>query len=312
MRKFVEKVVFFLVILVPILIMGIYLSHLEGWREYFCRITDSNNYIESSVNGSDEIKPFIWKVREQNNTEILVIGDSICHQMFENISENNGDITYAASNAAITMAGQYILAKEYLDNHANAKEIYLIVHPTSLKRTFDTTYGYQYIIIPFSETNTLMDLDKGTVDICKTVYGDVFLEPEVVNIIDKSGMNRKLYLNLLKKYGKSYEEKMPFEIADEYISKIYGLCEERNVKFYLVSSPVSAELQMTCEELEKEYTESWMSKICPDYFKNIVYYPAEQSEDGFHFSGEYKSQEYLNRLIKQIFDDYSLVDAIEF
>lgn len=312
MKRFIKKLAIFVCILTPILMIEIYLSHLDEWRDYFTRITNSSDYVNSFFNGSDEIKPFISEVQEQNDTETLVLGDSICHQMFENLSEINEDITFAGSNAAITMAGQYILAKEYLNNHTNAKEIYLMVHPTSLKRTFDTSYGYQYIIMPFSETDTLKALDKDTIDICKEVYGNLFLEPNIVFMINKSGMNRKIYLNMLQKYGESYEEKVPYEIADQYIRKIYEMCEERGVNLYLLASPVSDGLYTTCEQLEKEYQESWMKEHYPNFFKEITYYPAEQAEDGFHFSGEYEKQEYFNELIKKVFEGTPLMEKVKF
>lgn len=312
MKKFIKNVIIYTCILLVIMITVIYLSHLDGWREYFNRITDSGGYIESFVNGSDEIKPFIQKVQERDENEILILGDSICHQMFEDLIGFNEDITMAGSNAAITMAGQYILAKEYLENHENAKEIYLMVHPTSLKRTFDTVYGYQYIIMPFSETDTLKALDEDTIAICKEVYGSVFLKPDIVYMINKSGMNRKLYLNLLKTYGTNYEEKVSFEMADKYISKIYELCKEHNVKLHFLATPVSEVLDGTCEELEKEYQNTWMKQYYPEYFENIIFVPAEQVQDGFHFSGEYKNQEYYNELLKKIFGNTELINKIRF
>lgn len=307
MKYFIKKLVIFVSILVLISFGAVYLSHLDSWRDYFARITDSSGYLDAFVNGSDEIKPYILKVQEQDSTEVLILGDSICHQMFEDIKELNQGITIAASNAAITMAGQYILAKEYLENHANAKEIYLVVHPTSLKRTFDTSYGYQYIIMPFSETETIDALEEETISICEEVYGKIFLNPKVVYMINKSGMNRKLYLNMLQKYGKSYEEKESFEIADIYISKIYEMCKEQGVAFYLLSTPVSEGLISTCEELEEEYRGSWMEGRYPDYFSSISYFNQEQAKDFFHFSGKYEEQEYLNEKIKEVFKETSLI-----
>lgn len=310
MKYFIKKLVIFVSILVLISFGAVYLSHLDSWRDYFARITDSSGYLDAFVNGSDEIKPYILKVQEQDSTEVLILGDSICHQMFEDIKELNQGITIAASNAAITMAGQYILAKEYLENHANAKEIYLVVHPTSLKRTFDTSYGYQYIIMPFSETGTLDALEEETIGICEEVYGKLFLNPKVVYMINKSGMNRKLYLNMLQKYGTSYEETEKFEIANQYISKIYEMCEEQDVEFYLLSTPVSEDLISTCEELEKEYEGTWLEEKYPDYFRNINYFPKEQAADLFHFSGEYEEQEYLNEKIVQTFKETTLLEKI--
>lgn len=312
MKSFIKKLVIFISILTVIALGCVYLSHLDEWREYFIGITDSSGYIESYVNGSDEIKPFILEVQEQNDTEVLILGDSICHQMFEKIKDINEDITIAASNAAITMAGQYILAKEYLDNHPNAKEIYLVVHPTSMKRTFDTSYGYQYIVMPFSETGTIEALGEETLNVFKDVYGEIFMNPKVVYMINKSGMNRKLYLNMLQKYGESYEEKESFEIANKYISKIHELCDERNVKLYLLSTPVSEALYATCHELKEEYTGTWLEECYPQYFDNISYFPAEQAADYFHFSGEYEEQEYLNEKIEDIFKNTFVLQKINF
>ncbi len=80
--------------------------------------------------------------------------------MFRRLQKYNEDISIIGSNGAITLAGQYILAEEYLRNHPDATDLYLILLPESLTRTFDTSYGYQYAVMSFAETGTLQLLMK--------------------------------------------------------------------------------------------------------------------------------------------------------
>lgn len=310
MKKFYINLVVFFAILIIALAGLDYLSMLEETRTFIAELTDSTDYFIN--NGSAEIKPYIARAQTQDGTTKLIIGDSVCRQMFLGLQEYNSDFTIIGSNGAITVAGQYILAKEYLDNHPEATDVFLILLPESLGRTFDTTYGYQYTVMPFAETNTLGELDKNTLDIMASVYGDVFLNPRVVTAIDLSGINRKLYLNLLRDNATGYTLSNYFEIADQYVVKISDLCKERGVNFHLYPCPVSEIKKEEIDSLEEAFAESEIYRLNPNYLNMVYYYSADQAADGTHFSGDYANQKCYNEKIMSIFVDRELLEMLKF
>lgn len=314
MRKFVVKSFAFLVVLI-VLFLGIEaLSVSDEYRFVIARLTNSEQYIQVNT-GSDEIKPYIQKVQEKNDYTKLIIGDSVCHQMYAYLQEYNDDVCIAGTNAGITMAGQYIIAEQFLENHENATDIYLIVIPGSLRQTFDTNYGYQYTVMPFAETDTLQLLDDNTIEQMESVYGKLFMKKEIVWLIDRSAINRKLYLNEIKKIAKLRDEGYVSDAAIQYIDKLKKLCEEKGVELHLYPGPVrdTEDMHDYVENLFRgEYEESVLFKHYPEYVNGIWYYPEEQFRDGVHFGGEWANQEAYNEKIKEMYRGTELVESLLF
>ncbi len=307
MKAFYKKVCIFIMVF-SLLCVGVeYMSIKEPGRTFIARITDSETYI--GKNGPDEIRAYIEQVRTEDNTTKLIIGDSVCHQMFNGLKEYNNDISIVGSNGAVTMAGQYILAEQYLEHHPDATDVFLIVLPASLYRSFDTRFGYQYTVMPFVETDTLKLLDENTIEIMQSVYGSFFMQPKIVDLIDRSSINRKVYLNELRKRSEGYSADL--ELAEQYISKIYALCEERGVQFYLYSCPVSEKKQESIKNKMDQYEQSELYNYFPDFLKDVHYFPDEQFGDGTHFSGDYNTQESFNEKIQEMFTDTRLLQVLK-
>lgn len=298
MKILIKKGIIFLLLFISCLVAAEYLSIKDEWRYFFAEITDSKAYIEGNV-GSDEIIPYIRKVQKQDETRELILGDSVCYQLMNGLQTYNEDKCIVGSNGAITMAGQYILCDEYLSNHHDITDVYLFVLPESLQRTFDTKWGYQYTVLPFALTDTLDKLDSNTLSIMSNVYGKWFLRKDIAYLIDSSAINRKIYLNLLKEYGSSYVQPGGYDLADQYIHKMFELCEKKNVSFHLCPCPVSDYKKETIREQEKSYQNTWLSTVFPEYFDSIYYIPDEWTRDHTHLGGEYANQETYNQIIDE-------------
>lgn len=311
MKKFYINVFSFLVLMVMLLAGFDYLSMRDDTRMLIAEWTDSTAFV-SENNVTDEIKNYIYKAQTEDGTTKLIVGDSVCRQLFAGLQEANEDFTIIGSNGAITVAGQYILMKEYLEHHPEATDVFLIILPESLERTYDTTWGYQYGVMPFVETNTLRWLDENTLNIISSTYGEFFLNPQVVNRIRLSGINKKIYLNLLRKRSAGYRLTDYFELANQYICKMDELCKERNVNFHLYPCPVSESKKEDMEELIPQFMESEIYPINPSFFEQIYYFPAEQAADGAHFSGDYANQECYNDIISVAFDGDELLEMLGF
>ena len=107
---------FGIIALVVLICVGIDLLSMRGYtRDLIARLTDSEEYFEN--NGPEIINPIIRKAQIEDGTTVLILGDSVAHQIFDGLSDANEDVAILPSNAAVTMAGQYVIAKEYLDHH---------------------------------------------------------------------------------------------------------------------------------------------------------------------------------------------------
>lgn len=314
MKKFYGKVLFFILLLV-IGVIGIeYASMQDSSRQFIAKVTNSEQYITGNV-GSDEIKPYIFEAQKNSSYTKLIVGDSVCHQMYHGLQEYNEDICMLGSNAAITMAGQYILVEEFLKNHENVTDVYLIIIPTSLKTTFDTTWGYQYTAMPFVETNTIQLLEEKTIAQMEDVYGKFFMKAEVVSAMNRSAVNRKIYLNELQKHVVVDNEKEISEVSLTYIEKMKLLCDKKGVKFHLYAGPVAdtgEKHELVEVRLKEEYENSVLKKYFPEYLNEIVFYPEEQFTDGIHFGGKWKKQEEYNKKIKEMYEGTELLEQLHF
>ena len=310
MKKLYKKLFIFISIFALMILACLKLSTREPYRTWAAQLTDSNSFITGNV-GSDEIKPYINKVRSEDGTTRLIVGDSVCRQLFVGLQQYNKDIAIVGSNAAITMAGQYILVSEYIANHENATDVYLILLPDTLCRTFDTKWGYQYTVMPFVETDTLQLLDEKTIASMESVYGKFFMKEPVVTAIDKSGVNRKLYLNILKDISDGYEQESKFEIAELYINKMYEICQKNGVKLHLYACPMPETRQEEMKTFREQYKETTLYDIFPDFLENLTYFPPEEAADGVHFSGDYANQSCYNEKIDQMLSDKELGQIIK-
>ena len=296
MKKFFGKGILFVWIICFLCAVFVFMSMREPYRTVIARWTGSEEFM-----GDSEILPYFEQVRTVDRTTQLVIGDSICRQMFSGLSEYNPQMSIQATNAAFMITGQYLLAEEYLKMHPEATDIFLVMHPLAITRTFDTEWSYRYAVMTYVETDTIGYLDGNTLDDMASVYGRFFMKKEVVNVIENSPMMRKLYLSYININREEYVQSSPFEIADQYVKKLYDLCEENGVTLHIYASPVSETFRERTKELEKEYGTTWMSNRYPDFFHDILYYPDEWSEDTSHFSGEHAERDELDRIIEMAY-----------
>lgn len=306
MRKFLLKGFLFVAIIFCICTFILFLSVKEPTRTIFAGWTESETFMDSN-----EMLPYFERAVKQDGTTQLVIGDSICRQMFSGLSEYNPQTSILATNAALMITGQYLLAEEYLKSHPEATDVFLVMHPLTITRTFDTEWGYRYAAMTYVETDTLRFLDENTVEAMESVYGSFFMRKNVVRLIEDSPVCRKLYLSYINFNGEDYVQDSFFEIADQYIKKLYDLCEENGAELHLYSSPVSEYYREQMEELSVEYGETWMSSQYPDYFDDILYYPSEWTEDMSHFSGEYAERGRLNEIIERAYEETELLEKLK-
>lgn len=303
MKQFIVKAFFFIFIFC-LLIIGLDLISARNtdFSEFLGKLTNSSEYSRYNGNtGTTEIIPVIEQVQQKDSYTKLIIGDSVCYQLFNDLQPANDEYCIAGTNRAITLTGQYILTEEFLANHPNATDVYLILIPDTFDAYFDTTFGYRYAVMPFVLTDTFSLLDQNTIEAAEKTYGKLFIRKNIINLIDYSCVNRKLYFNYVKEYVEAPENEI--EIASkqavQYLSKINSLCQEHNVTFHLLPGPIadSKERHEQLNRQENTFRQNNLEDVASQYFENISFYPEGQFRDGTHLGGDYAARDAINQKI---------------
>ena len=307
MKKFYSRLLCFIFIAALLLAFVDYLSiYGNVSKSYIEKLTRSEEYDQWS-DGIEEIVPAIHLAQTEDGTTKLILGDSVCRQMINGLQEQNPDFKILGTNAAISVAGQYILAKEYLDYHSDATDVYLVLMPRSMGKTYDNSLGYPYAVMPFSMTDTLDDLDEDTIKTIRKTYGGLFVNKKAVEWIHQSALNKKIYFNFIEQTPLEYKPSEFLELANQYIPKMAELCESKGVTFHLVPCPITDQFEEELEGIREEYVLSPIYQIAPSFIDDAIHFPSEQTSDGIHFTGEYENQEYYNTFLEQMWPDESLV-----
>lgn len=243
-------------------------------------------------------------MKESDNYTKLILGDSVCRQIYNPLQDINEEYCIMGTNRAITLAGQYLLAKEFIENRDNVTDIYLVVTLDSFDAYYDKTFGYQYAIMPFVATDLFQELEDETILTAEKSYGKLFLNKTVVNLIDYSEINRKIYLNMVKQYAPISEE-LESHVSEQaicYIQNINQMCEENGIVFHILPTPIKDNeyKHMQMARQQEEFNAAGLQDLVQEYYDCVQFYPEEQFRDEVHLGGEYVEQEALNQKIYDI------------
>lgn len=318
MKKFLFKSSIFISGLVGAIVLFVFVSSKsELFSNFFGKITNSSTYSREAVNGGpSEIIPAIDMVQKESGHTKLVLGDSVSFRLFSGLREANEEYLLLGTNQAIGMMGQYLLAEQFIENHDAVTDIYIVMIANSFNVDFSTKYGYQYAVMPFVEMDLFHKLDAETIKAAEEMYGKVFLTKEMVNIIDYSEMNRKIYLNLLYEYGKAPVSSGEYtsDIVIENMQRLMQLCEKNNINLHILPGPMpdTDQNKTFLIEQEEEFAQKGLKEVMKQYYECVTLYPVECFPDGIHPSGEYGTREKLNEMIMNIQEKSGEMDGIVF
>lgn len=300
MRKFWGKLLIFGIVYVSIIGGFMLMSASDRWRAPIAELTRSKEYTYENF-GPNEIIPYIERVQEKNGYTKLILGDSVCKQVFERFHDVNDDCCICGTNQAVSIAGQYILAKEFVENHADVTDIYLVIIMDSLTTTFNAQLGYQYSVMPFVETDTIINLDQDTQKEISDMYGAIFCKKPIVEFIHRSPLGMKLYLNLLSKKSELFpgkEQGLVSDISYYYLNKIKILCEKEGIQFHLLPGPHadSEDQHWRAEQVSREVEEEGDSLGLKEYLDRIEYFPETLFRDRVHFDGNKVNDDFYKEL----------------
>ena len=259
MRRFCLKTIVFMLVLV-VLICGILWipSTNDMLNQAFAFLTCSQDYERQSA----EIQVLKDVQGINNDYDKIMVGDSVCYMLFTRLQDVNDKYFLGGNTRPCTMATQYVLVKEFIDAHPDAKEVYIFLSKDSWESTIDIQCGYSYVVVPHTQAKTIDDLDQDTRDDMRNKFGSFLMNPVVVNAFDRSQTNRKLVLNGLSEwYDKVLGQDMSSQyvltenqispLSQKYFLKIVQLCAENNIQLHLLHDPV-ADTPEKHQEIEVE------------------------------------------------------------
>lgn len=318
MKRFTKKLIAFLGIFAVLLLTFDLLSATERFRGVFAALTDSSDYEEGAER---EVAAYLAKSRTPGSYTKLLVGDSVCAQMTEAFFDCNQQYCLVGNNRALTMAGEYLLVKEFLETHENVSEVWLMAGPDLLQTSIDATYSYSYVVLPFLQADLLGELDEETAEEMEETFGSFFLKKPVAELIAGSAVNRKLYLNYVKereeaaKKGKSGDDRTDgmSDLAECYLRKIYELCDMQGVACYLIPDPLAdtPARRKQVEQIRQDFETRGLDRLFPDYFSEITYYPADQFPDGIHFGRPYNTKEVYREKLRELYLDRGYLDGFQ-
>lgn len=310
MKQFLLRLAAFVLAALVLFAGVLVLSARQPFSEIFAKLTDSTDY---SASASEEIGAHIANVQADDGATALILGDSVCWQVFDPFSLCNTAYRIDGSNRAVTLAGQYLLAKSFLDSHPDATDVYLIITPDSFSAGFDAGYGYQYAAAPFAAAGLLDGLDETTRAELNAAYGAPFLTGTFARWADASPLVKKLYLNALEMLpAKESEGALP-AMAARNLQNLAALCEERGAAFHLLCAPLadSEPRRTSMAALEQAFRDAGLYDSYSTYFTQTPWYDSALfGEDGVHFDNATADMDFYAQVVGDIQAATGLLDGL--
>ena len=240
----------------------------------------------SLCSGYEDVSPAIEQVERKSEAHKLIIGDSVCKQIFTGLQADNPDYCIAGTYCTVGLSGQYILASEFLKTHPDATDIYLIMRPQSMSAQLDSQKAYMYAVAPFAVKGILEDLDEETIDDMRDMYWNYGIDKFSATLIVNSPMIAKVYLNKLQ--DEHFVENQPAngvsEISVFYLNKIKELCDDNQVDFHFLSVPVpdNVENHYMIDNIVEQTKESTVSQMIRNMCDTVIFCDENYFLDGQH------------------------------
>jgi len=239
--------------------------------------------LSKTLDFGPEVYIAITNSNKKTNDSTIILGDSVAHQIFksfDSIKDNFYDLT---TNQAVSMAGQYILIMNIINNNKNIKEIYLVYHPRSFSNNLYQIWTFDYFVKPFL-----------------TIKNKKYFSQLVLEKLNKLKIYKIAIMPIIKiipnfpsldysKFSEDSNKNLSFlsDISIEYLKKIKIECQKNNINFKVISCPIKKSSIDNYDLLKKQIHENNLEDIFQDFFKKMQFYDDSNFMDPFHFKKDY-------------------------
>ena len=235
-----------------------------------------------------EVVTALYKSKEKIGKKTLVLGDSVCNQLYSSNKEYQ-DLVSLACNRVISMAGHYFLLKNYLNanNDRIPETVVLILHPVSIQSGLDK-YAYHYMLKNFMNAEYKADFND-------ELWGEIHKIPgywsaslpfiRVSNYSPIYDIKNENDLSWVSSISRSYFEKI-VQLSNDYHFDLLLRCppidmnREQEVKSLFEMNPDN-------RGIPESYLEGYFQSVT--FIRDIII-------DGLHFRTDCIPSDFLNLL----------------
>lgn len=231
----------------------------------------------------------LFNSKKKAGSSILVIGDSVCNQIYPS-NKNYTNLTSLACNRAISMAGYFFLFKNYLSVNYDCppKTLVLFLNPASVQNQLDK-FAYHYFLKNYLTKDYYPDYND---ELWEQVHKIPYYWSAPLPFIRVSNFSPDYSIT---NGNSDYYLFSP--IACTYLDKIIRLAKEYSIDIVFRCTPIDFNNQA---QIVESFNNSLKAKEIPSpYLEDYIHsvrFVKDSIIDGVHFKIDCIPQDYLNLL----------------
>lgn len=274
MKRFIQKILIYAIITLLIVVLV----------ETFNFFTQ-----EKKMSGlGSEIYHALANSKTKKKVKKLVIGDSVCNQLYPS-NKDYDSIVSLACNQAITLAGHYFLLNNFIETNAEdlPEEVIILMAPYSLCNNVDQ-YAYHHFLKAFPSYEYSKFYTEHLIQRIHTIplYWSANLP-----IIRTSSYTPQWAVPSEPQFTKSISP-----LSYEYLMKMDSLAQSHNIPIRMVSPPLREdrrnEIERIWANLPTDYATN-LDDLLQPYKESITFFPPDEYMDGGHFKRDRIPVDYL-------------------
>lgn len=233
-----------------------------------------------------EVYEALAEARRPSPAKVILLGDSVATQLYTHHGRPRDDIRVLCSNAAISMAGQYVVLLQALEaGSLKNSEVVLVYHPDSFRFDIQDRFAFQYFVKPFYRIRWLSEFSptvkarvrevpwSATVWLPMIRFGN--WTPDWKGPAQSSSQGAKRYLR---------------EVSIEYLHRIEELSRTGGFPLRLMPPPVCemwANEFLDVAQFQSEVHSAGLDELFRDYFDQLQLRPRNwyRDNDMIHLRG---------------------------
>ena len=228
-----------------------------------------------------EVYVSIKKSKEKKSrTKTLIIGDSIAKQMYDN-EERNDTINSFACVQGVSVFGQYLLLKDFLETNPKLKpDVIFLYRPSSFRNNLDQGFSFNYFLKPFLKKEYLPSFSDL---VWKQIKKIPFYQLSKYEIVKQSNWSPSYNLR------NNPHDFVMSEISAKYLKGCKELCEKYGASFRVECTFMSDEFKSEeFSKMKEQISHYELNELFEGYFDDIVYLDNNLFADGRHLKKSVK------------------------